>query len=205
MKKDLIIIGAGGHGRVCAELALDIGKWNSISFLDDKYPLQLHCLDNKVVGTTKDFHKFIDADFFVAFGNNKKRSDFIGKLIGSGCTITKLIHPTAFVSKYSTIGIGTSVHQYAVINTNAKIGKGCIINTSSIIEHDNIIQNFVHISPSVTLGGSVNVGEYCWIGIGSTLINNITIKDRVEIGAHSLIVRDVFETGLYYGVPVERK
>ena len=35
MKNKLLIIGASGHGKVVADIALKMNKWKSIAFLDD--------------------------------------------------------------------------------------------------------------------------------------------------------------------------
>ena len=196
----LIIIGAGGHGKVCAEIAKDMNKWNDICFLDDSFPTAKKCLDFNIIGTTKDTRLFSDADFFVAIGDNEVRGKYIDSLTELGLTIVTLVHPTACVSSYSTIGVGTSIHQFSVVNTDTKIGRGCIINTSTIIEHENIISDFVHISPNVSLGGQVKIGKYSWIGIGTTIKNNINIKEKILIGAGSLVIKDIVNKGIYIGI-----
>lgn len=201
--KRLIIIGAGGHGKVCAEIAKDMNNWTEIYFLDDSYPDVKKCLEFKIIGTTKDIDKNIDSDFFVGIGNNEVRGTFLDFLLNEGINVVTLIHPTAYVSRYTTIGVGTSVHQFAVINTDTKIGKGCIINTSAIIEHENLIDDFVHISPNVSLGGQVKVGELSWIGIGTTIINNINIGSNIIIGANSTVIKNIYKKGKYVGTPVK--
>lgn len=202
--KKLIIIGAGGHGKVCAEIAQDMNKWNEICFLDDNYPSVNKCLDFDIIGTTKAFKMFRDYDFFVAIGNNKIRAEFVNLLLNNKINVVTLIHPTAYVSKYVTIGEGTSIHQLSVINTDTTIGKGCIINTSSIVEHENKIADFVHISPNVSLGGQVIVEKLSWIGIGTTISNNVLISSNVIVGANSLVLKNISENMLVYGVPVKK-
>ena len=92
------------------------------------------------------------------------------------------------------------------INSSAKIGKHCIINTGAIIEHDNIIEDYVHISPNATLGGTVKIGESTHVGIGSIVKNNITICKNCTIGAGAVVVKNILEEGTYVGVPArERK
>ena len=49
-----------------------------------------------------------------------------------------------------------------VINCCTRIGKGCIINTGSTIDHDNIIGDYVHISPGAHLAGTIKVGKGTW-------------------------------------------
>lgn len=91
-----------------------------------------------------------------------------------------------------------------VINSSTKIGKGCIINTSSSIDHDNIIGDYVHISPGVKLAGAVNIGRESWLGIGSIVINNISITSGCILGASTVVVKNIPESGTYIGVPARR-
>lgn len=198
--KRLIIIGAGGHGKVCAEIAKDMNCWDEICFLDDSFPKNKKCLDFNIVGCIKDTCIYKEHDFFVAIGNNKVRGELILSLLNKQINIATLIHPTAYISEYSSIGIGTSVHQFAVVNTDTKIGSGCIINTSSIIEHENTIADFVHISPNVSLGGQVSIGDYSWIGIGSTVLNNISIMMKTTIGAGSVVINSPTNNGILKGL-----
>ena len=90
------------------------------------------------------------------------------------------------------------------INPNTKIGKHCIINTGAIVEHDNIIDDYVHISPNATLCGTVKVGEYTHIGAGSVIKNSITITNNCIIGAGGVVVNNIEESGTYVGVPANK-
>ena len=92
----------------------------------------------------------------------------------------------------------------ACINSSARIGKHCIINTGAIIEHDNIIENFVHISPNSALGGTVRIGENTHIGIGSVVKNNITICKNCTVGAGAVVVKNIEKEGTYIGVPAKK-
>lgn len=203
--EELIIIGSGGHGKVCAEIAESMNKWKTISFLDDSFPSSKKCLDFDIIGKTSDMNNYTSHDFFVAIGDNGVRENFFEELISLSCNIVSLIHPESYISKYSSIGYGTSIHQNVVINTDSTIGNGCIINTGTIVEHENIISDFVHLSPNVSLGGRVSVGRKTWIGIGSTVINNINISSDIVVGASSLVVKNINSQGLYYGSPVKNR
>lgn len=92
----------------------------------------------------------------------------------------------------------------AVINASVKIGRSCIINTASSIDHDCIINDFVHVSPGVHVAGTVTIGRNTWLGIGSTVINNLEICANCIIGAGSTVIKDIKEDGTYIGSPAER-
>lgn len=197
----LVMIGAGGHAKVCYDIAQKMNKWNEIIILDDN-------LDNdyfEIAGSISEFEDYIDtSDFFVAIGSNETREEITNKLINKDATITTLIHSQATIASNVEIEIGTVVMAGVVINSATKIGEGCIINTSSSIDHDNTIGNFVHISPGVNLAGSVSIGNKTWLGIGTNIINNTNITSNIIIGAGSTVVSNLLKRGTYVGTPAEK-
>jgi len=204
MKERLLIIGASGHGKVVADIALKMNKWQSIAFLDDNKSLK-KSMGLEIIGNLSDVFTYIeDSDIFVAVGNNITREKIQEKIESTGAGIPLLVHPDAVIGDQVYLGIGTVVMAGVVINCSTKIGKGCIINTGSTIDHDNIIEDYVHISPGVSLAGTVKVGKSSWIGIGSTVSNNVNITSGCIVGAGALVVRDITEPGTYIGVPVRK-
>jgi acetyltransferase-like isoleucine patch superfamily enzyme len=88
-----------------------------------------------------------------------------------------------------------------VVNTMTQVGKGCILNTSCVIEHDNHIGDFVHIAPNVACAGDVSIGSYAYLGIGSCVIQGLTIGEKSFIGAGSVVVGSISAHTLAYGNP----
>ncbi len=204
MKNKLLIIGASGHGKVVADIAIKMNKWQSISFLDDDKSFK-SSMGLKVIGTSEDVFAHIDEyEIFVGIGNNTTRQKIHEILETFGASIPVLIHPNAVIGNQVEIGNGTAVMAGTVVNCCTKIGKSCIINTGSTIDHDNCIEDFVHISPGAHLAGTVKVGQGSWLGIGSIVSNNITITNGCKVGAGSVVVKDINETGIYIGVPARR-
>ncbi|QVK20628.1 acetyltransferase [Mycoplasmatota bacterium] len=200
----LLILGAGGHGKVVAEVACLSKEWDEISFLDndesksrlDWYP---------VVGKLDEFVTLRDKyDYaFVAIGDNLLRMRYIKLLMECGYKLPTLIHPTAVVSENTKIGEGTMICVNSVINTGTVIGQGCIINTSSSIDHCCKIGDGVHISPGVNIGGTVTIDNYSWICIGSNVSNDIKIGNHSIISAGAVVLDDVESDVLVGGIPAE--
>lgn len=202
--KKLLIIGASGHGKVAADIAINMNKWQSIAFLDDDEFIKTS-MGLEVIGKASDAFMYKhEADFFVAIGNNAVREKLQEKLIEEGLNVVSLIHPSAVIGTDVVFDIGTAVMAGVVINSSSRIGKGCIINTSSSLDHDNVIDNYVHISPGVRTAGSVSIGKLTWIGIGSVVSNNVNICSSCKVGAGAVVVKDITEPGTYVGVPVRR-
>lgn len=188
--KKVVIIGASGHGKVIADIVQASGD-ELIGFLDDNPNLN-------TLGSICDYEKFHDAEFIIAIGNAGIRERISKQIKVKWYTA---IHPAAVVSKLSEIGEGSVVMANAVINADARVGKHCIINTAAVVEHDNVLEDFVHISVGAKLGGTVKVGKRTWIGIGATASNNIEVGEDVIIGAGAVVVKNILIKSTYKGVP----
>ena len=201
----LLILGAGGHGKVVAETALLTGKWNEVSFLDDKYKNLNN--EKNVVGVLNEYIKFKDIydDAFVAIGKNYLRLMWINKLLNSGYNVPKIVHPFSFISGKCKIGFGTIVMAGVVVNTNTEVKNGCILNTSISVNHDCVINDGVHLSPGVHIGGTTIIGEKSWICIGANVSNNLSIGRNVVVAAGASVIKNIDDNVMVAGVPATVK
>ena len=201
MSKSVVIIGASGHGKVIADIVLKSGD-KVIGFLDDGIEKGKLIVGFEVLGKISDYKNYSDCEFVIAIGNPYIREKIADVLNVKWYTA---IHPTAVISSLDVeIGEGTVVMANAVINSCAKIGRHCIINTGAIVEHDNILSDYVHLSPNVALAGMVSVGKSTHIGTGACTKQVVNIVSNCIIGAGSVIVRDINESGTYIGVPARK-
>lgn len=200
--RKLLIVGAGGHGKVVADAALKMQRWKEIYFLNDFLVTDYPYL---IIGKFQDLNQFYGefTDVFVALGNNQKRSELLLQAKKIGFKLQTIIHPTAIISNSTKIGEGSLVCAQAVLNPFSTVGIGCIINTAAIIEHDCIIDDYVHVSPNAALAGGVSVGAYSWVGIGSNIIEKIKIGKNVIVGAGAVILNDVQDNVKVVGVPAK--
>lgn len=198
---EVIIIGAGGHGKVIADIVLSAGN-TLLGFLDDGKVGQSH-VGFPVLGKQEDYVNYPNAEFLIAVGNAAARQRIAKEM--AGVRWHTAIHPTAVISKLDVIiGEGTVVMANAVINPGASIGRHCIVNTAAVVEHDNIIEDYVHISVGAKLAGVVTVGKSTWIGVGAVVKNATAICENCMIGAGAVVVKDIVEPGTYVGVPARR-
>ena len=200
--KTLGIIGASGHGKVVADIAKKIG-YEEIVFFDDNQEMK-RCGVYTVIGVTQDIFQH-NCDAFVAIGNPGVRSRLMEQLEQNQKTVPVLVHPHAVVAEDVQLGVGTVVVAGAVVNPGAKIGKGCIINTCSSVDHDCIIENYVHVSVGTHVAGTVCIGHHTWVGTGATVSNNVNICANCMIGAGAVVCKDIVEEGTYIGVPARKR
>ena len=194
--KKLIIIGASGHGKVIADIAVK-NNYDHIFFLDDNEEI-IECAGFPVIGRTNEASD-IDGDKIVAIGNAEIRKRIQEKLEN----LVTLIHPTAVISRRVEIGEGTVVMAGAVVTSDGVIGKGCIINTGASVDHDCKIGDYSHVSVGAHVAGTVEIGNKTWIGAGATVINDISICSDCIGGAGAVVVENLDKQGTYVGIPAK--
>ncbi|MCL1077689.1 acetyltransferase [Parashewanella spongiae] len=198
------ILGASGHGKVIAEIA-ELNGYKKVDFFDDTWPELKTVHHWLVLGNSERLLALVSQyDIVViAIGDNtirlKKQIEFQAK----GANFSVLKHPSAIVSRYSELDVGTVVMANAVINSFASIGVASIVNTSATVDHDCKLGNGVHISPGVNLAGGVTVGELSWIGLGAQVKQLINIGDQVIVGAGSTVVNDISNNQIVIGTPAK--
>ncbi|MBV7298643.1 acetyltransferase [Enterovibrio paralichthyis] len=198
------ILGAGGHGKVVADIAQKNG-YKHIVFFDDRWP-SLRDIEHWSIEGDTEALKLSVSDFdavFIGIGNNKLRLSKFYELDSHGANLPSLIDPSAVVSCYAKVGQGTLVSAKSVINAFAVIGKSCIINTGAIIEHDCSIADGVHVCPGALLAGAVNVNQRAWIGIGAQVIQLKQIGADAIVGAGATVTKDVLENVTVIGTPAQ--
>jgi sugar O-acyltransferase (sialic acid O-acetyltransferase NeuD family) len=199
----LLVLGAGGHGKVVADAALAGGQWAEVAFLDDRSPALATVLGLCVVGAITALKGLGDrfSHAVVAVGDPRRRLALIDELEHAGYMVGVIVHPRATVSAFARLAPGTVVMAGAIINPDASVGKGGIINTGACVDHDCRLGEAVHICPGVNLAGNVTVGDRTWVGIGSCAKQGVTIGRNVVVGAGATIVSDVGDGLTVVGTP----
>lgn len=145
----LIIIGAGGHGKVVSDIAKQTGRYEQIYFLDDSAE------GENIIGRCSDYICYYErnVEIYPAFGNNNVRIQWEDKLLDEGFKLARIIHPLAYVSPQAEIAEGCVIMPYAIVNTGTKIKKACIINIGAIVDHDCILDEGCHLAPGAIVKG----------------------------------------------------
>lgn len=200
MSKSFILLGGSGHAKVIIDCIRASGG-EIVGILDDGIESGVKVLGVPVLGKIADYTAYSNHSFVVAIGNNAIRCKIAENVNVKWATV---VHPSAVISDYATVGEGTVVMPNVTINADTVIGKHCIINTGAVVEHDNTLEDYVHVAPNATLGGTVTVGEGTHVGIGACVKNNISICRDCTIGAGAAVVKDITQSGVYAGVPARK-
>ncbi len=203
--KPLVIVGAGGLGREVAWLVADINRqkpeWNCLGFVDDG--VQGNTVEGYPVHGSVEhlFNMSPDIWTVVAIADSRVRRKLIRQIQEQGRKLATLVHPSVSMSDYVNIGAGSIICSGTVITTNISLGQAVIINLGCFIGHDTELQDYVSLMPAANLAGEIRVGEGCYFGLNSCVINRTTIGEWSVIGAGATVVDDIPAYSLAVGVP----
>jgi len=208
-KKNLVLVGGGGHCRACIDVIEQESFYNIEGILDRSDLIGTNVLGYKVIGSDDDISRYAKHGyhFLVTVGQIKSaslRKQLFESIRLNGGILATVISPKANVSKFAQINKGTIVMHGVNINASAQIGRNCILNTCSIIEHDAIIGDHVHISTAAVINGGCKIGDEVFIGSNATISNHIEIGNNIVVGAGSVVSKSLGEAGSYVGNPVNK-
>ena len=199
----MILIGYSGHAFVIYGILRSIGK-EVTGYCDSSEksfnPFKLPYLGNEQVAITT-----LKANsFFIAIGDNAIREKVFMKLSAQNLFPQNAIHASSVVDDSVMISQhGVMIAANATINPLVKIGAGVICNTSCSIDHECVLEDFVHIGPGAVLCGNVKVGSKSFIGANAVVRQGITIGSNAMIGAGAVVVKDVPDNTTVIGVPAK--
>lgn len=197
MPTDILLYGAGGHGKVVLDAINRLGLRAVIADDDmDKtgrnlMGIPIMRMDN--INDMKTVH--------VAIGDNVTRKMIVNKLLNSGWELETVIHPLAVISEHSEIKRGTFLAASVIVGPDTEIGQCTIVNHGAVIDHDCIIGDFCHIAPNSTLGGAVVIGDSVLIGSGSVILPGVCVGDEAIVGAGAVVTCDIDSGKVVVGMP----
>jgi sugar O-acyltransferase (sialic acid O-acetyltransferase NeuD family) len=197
-RQQILIYGAGGHGRVTADAAVAAG-WNVIGFIDDHrageresdWPILTH----DILG------EHPTAAVHVAIGDGPTRQLICERMRHADRTLATIVHPTAWVSPSAELAANVYVGPQAAVNAAATIEVGAIVNTSAVVEHHGHMGPFSHLSPGAVLAGAAQLGAFSSMGTNASAIPRVRIGQRCVIGAGAAVIEDIADGQTVMGVP----
>jgi sugar O-acyltransferase (sialic acid O-acetyltransferase NeuD family) len=221
MKKKIVIFGGGSHAKVIFHQIIENKKYLFIGFIDDRKKKGELIYNFK----KKNYYNLNSIEDLNLKGKKLKSNKVLNNItgiIGVGLNylrkkiyddITKskkkiiwevIKSNTSIISKDVKLGEGSLIMPGVVINPGTVIGKHCIVNTSSSIDHDNYFEDFSSCGPGVITGGNVNLGELSHIGIGAVVKNNIKIGQNTVVGGNSFVNKNCVNNHFFYGTPIKK-
>jgi len=207
-RRRVLILGAGGHGRVVLDILLQAAH-QVVGFLDNNPDIHGRRIDGlPVLGSTGDLPRLAERanvdGVIVAIGDNGVRRGLAREVEAAGLELINAIHPSAALAHNATLGRNVVVAAGVVVCAHCQIGDSVILNTGCIIDHQTMIGEGSHICPGVRIAGRVKVEAGAFIGIGATIIPKITLGCESIVGAGAVVIEDVPPMATVVGVPARR-
>jgi UDP-perosamine 4-acetyltransferase len=204
---DVVIVGAGGHGKVVLDIlrASTGSKIRPVGFLDaDPSLVGTTINDLPVLGPIHHIAKLRQqkvAGAIVAIGDNRARFSYANHLLNEGIELISAIHPRAIVSSTAKTGRNVVICAGAIVCADARVADSVILNTSCIVDHECEIGEAAHICPAAALAGRVQIGAGAFIGLGAKIIQCRTVGEHATIGAGAVVIDDIPANATAVGVP----
>ena len=170
-EKKLLILGAGGFGQTIAEVAELLGNWESINFVDDRWPGQQQAGCYPIISNIQALENLNTHNFeaIIAVGNSQIRKKWQQLLRDLSIPMTTIIHPQAVIAPSAKIGQGVSIMAGCVIGANTIIQDGVILNIGTLLDHDVVIEALSHLSVGVKVAGGKTITASSFLEVGTII------------------------------------
>jgi sugar O-acyltransferase (sialic acid O-acetyltransferase NeuD family) len=207
MNNRLAIVGSSGHASVLLDTIELTKRYTVLGFLDDTAEKGTIRKGYPVIGRLADALMLcaqLSVNYaIIGVGDNWwRRKIFLDLKQAYPELILPIIkHPSAVIAASAEIGDGTAILAGSHIGPNSRIGKLCIVNTGSSLDHDCVMGDFGSIAPGAFTGGNVDIGECTAIGLGASISNRISIGSNTVVGTGAVVVRNLPDLVVAYGNP----
>lgn len=206
--KRIVVFGAAGHAKVVIDILEKARQWDILGVITGSNSnVTSPFFGYTVLGQDDDLPRIVREreveHGIIAVGDNFLR-DRIREKILSLCPdfqFATAVHPDSSVARGVTISEGSVIMAGAVVNSDARIGRFCIVNTNASLDHDSSLDDFSSLAPGAVLGGNVRVGAYSAVCIGATVRQDIVIGEHSVVGAGAIVLQDVPGYSVCYGQP----
>jgi sugar O-acyltransferase (sialic acid O-acetyltransferase NeuD family) len=200
-----MILGAGGHARVVANIAALMTDLDIVGIADKSAATFGERVGRtRVVATLEDLPHWRSngiTHVALAFGSNEERARVMHQAEANGLLSVTLVHPAAVIEDQVTIGDGALICAGAILITECKIGRGAIVNTGASVDHESQVGECAHIAPGSRVAGRVRVGDRALLGIASCVVPGKRIGADAVVGAGAVVIDDVPAGVTVVGVP----
>ena len=179
-KEKLLLVGAGGFGRMVAEQAM---IEYDCAFVDDGQPVGTDICGIPVVGSLADLPELRKEYglLVVGIGNNQFRAQVYEKAKALGFAFPNIVAPSAYISPFAEVGCGCVLMQNACVQNGASVGNGVLLNAGTEVHCGGTVGDYVLLYTNSTIRTGAKVGRYARIGGNVTVCNNATVPEGADI------------------------
>jgi sugar O-acyltransferase (sialic acid O-acetyltransferase NeuD family) len=198
----IVIVGAGGQGRIVADALRVAGESEPVAFVDDDASLHGKMRSGiRVAGSLAALGEIPHDAVVVAIGDNRRRREIAARLEAAGERLASARHPFSSVSPDARVGEGGMLSAGAIVAPGAELGRCVLLNTKASVDHDTRVGDFAHVAVGATVGARCVVGEEALVAVGASVVSGCRVGARTVVGAGAVVVRDLPEDVVAFGVP----
>lgn len=202
---EIIVVGAGDHGRVVLDALLSCGAW-VYGLVDPGLAAGTEVMGAAVLGGDEVLDSLASTRYRLVNGLGANPSTFARaalhqRLAQRGYSFATVVHPSAVVGRATELGEGSQIMARAVVQCGGRIGRNVVVNTAASLDHDVVIGDDAFIAPGAVLCGAVELGRGAFVGAGAVLLPGVRIGADAVIAAGAVVCVEVPAGGLVSGVP----
>lgn len=206
---NIVIFGSSGHAKVVIDVVEKQGKYHILGLIDSLKPAGEMVFGYEILGAEDKLVALAESGDvdggLIAIGDNWKRylvSEKVNSLL-PGFQFVHVIHPSAQLARGAIIEDGSVLMAGAIVNSDSRVGRFCILNTRSSLDHDSVMEDFSSLAPNAVTGGNVHIGACSAVSLGASIIHGVKIGEHSVIGAGALVVDDIPHHAVAYGTPAK--
>jgi sugar O-acyltransferase (sialic acid O-acetyltransferase NeuD family) len=203
----VIVLGGSDQGRQVLDAILARGFHTAVGVLDRGLARGALVAGVPVLGSDDDLAACaaeVGADHFVvAIGDNATRGAVLERAVATVPHLepATIVHPSAVIGHDATVGPGSILLAGCVVGNGTQVGRGALLGIRSSIDHDGVLGDHASLGPGATTGGTVRIGATTAVGLGANVIHGVTIGADTVVGAGALVLADLPDRVVAYGVP----
>lgn len=202
----IILVGLGGYAKVVTDTIEECGRYRIAGYVEKNRTSERSYRGYHIIGNDHDLQKIYNKGIHAAFvtvgfmGNSDVRRQLYDRLKQIGYDLPVIADRSAVIAKDASIGEGTYVGKNAVVNSNVIVGKMCIINTATVVEHDSRVGEFSHLAIGSVVCGNVTIGTDTFVGANASVIQGTCVGKCAIVGAGTVVLGNVLDKQTVYGV-----
>jgi sugar O-acyltransferase (sialic acid O-acetyltransferase NeuD family) len=202
--RPLLILGTRTMAIEVADFVSEISGFQVAGFVENEDPQRCReKLENLTIFWVEELAGLATTHWGVCALATTHRSRFTSQAVAYGLRFATLVHPTARISRTSTLGEGTIISPGVIIASHTRLGRHVFVNRGALIGHHTEIGDHVTIHPGANIASKCRIGPATYVGMGAVVLDNITIGAHSVVGAGAVVIRDVPDCVQVVGLPAK--
>jgi sugar O-acyltransferase (sialic acid O-acetyltransferase NeuD family) len=200
--KPLLILGTRPYALVFADAFSEVSDYRVVGFVENLDRARCReTLEGLPIHWIDEIAAYAGTHAVICSLSTTLRDRFIEPVKRMGFAFATLVHPTAHVSRKSTLGEGVSIGVGSIVAGYTSVGAYVQVNRGATIGHHTVVEDYATLQPGVQLAGNCRIGRQTYLGIGAVIVDGVSIGRQSVIGAGAVVTDNLPDRVLAMGVP----